>query len=78
VKGLEDHHRLKGLDLQQFDKNYKIWAGHGGTRLLIPALGRQRQADFRVPGQPGPQSEFQDSKGYTEKPCLEKKKKKRT
>jgi hypothetical protein len=39
---------------------------------LIPALGRQRQADFRVQGQPGLQSEFQDSQGYTEKPCLEK------
>jgi hypothetical protein len=39
---------------------------------LIPALGRQRQADFWVRGQPGLQSEFQDSQGYTEKPCLEK------
>jgi hypothetical protein len=40
---------------------------------LIPALGRrQRQVDFWVPGQPGLQSEFQDSQGYTEKPCLEK------
>jgi hypothetical protein len=38
----------------------------------IPALGRQRQADFWVWGQPGLQSEFQDSQGYTEKPCLEK------
>jgi hypothetical protein len=44
---------------------------------LIPALGRQRQADFWVWGQPGPQSEFQDSQGYTEKPCLEKPKKKK-
>jgi hypothetical protein len=43
---------------------------------LIPALGRQRQVDFRVRGQPGLQSEFQDSQGYTEKPCLEEKKKK--
>jgi hypothetical protein len=40
---------------------------------LIPALGRQSQADFWVRGQPGLQSEFQDSQGYTEKPCLEKK-----
>jgi hypothetical protein len=39
---------------------------------LIPALGRQRQADFWVRGQPGLPSEFQDSQGYTEKPCLEK------
>jgi hypothetical protein len=45
--------------------------------LLIPALGRQRQADFWVWGQPGLQSEFQDSQGYTEKPCLEKKKKRK-
>jgi hypothetical protein len=37
---------------------------------LIPALGRQRQKKVR--GQPGLQSEFQDSQGYTEKPCLEK------
>jgi hypothetical protein len=44
---------------------------------LIPALGRQRQADFWVRGQPGLQSEFQDSQGYTEKPCLQKKKKKK-
>jgi hypothetical protein len=40
---------------------------------LIPALGRQRQVDFWVRGQPGLQSEFQDSQGYTEKPCLKKK-----
>jgi hypothetical protein len=39
---------------------------------LIPALGRQRQVDFWVQGQPGLQSEFQYSQGYTEKPCLEK------
>jgi hypothetical protein len=37
---------------------------------LIPALGRQRQTDFWVRGQPGLQSELQDSQGYTEKPCL--------
>jgi hypothetical protein len=28
--------------------------------------------DFWVQDQPGLQSEFQDSQGYTEKPCLEK------
>jgi hypothetical protein len=38
---------------------------------LIPALWRQRQVDVWVRGQPGLQSEFQDSQGYTEKPCLE-------
>jgi hypothetical protein len=41
---------------------------------LIPSLGRQRRADFWVRGQPGLQNEFQDSQGYTEKPCLGKKK----
>jgi hypothetical protein len=44
---------------------------------LIPAFGRQRQVDFWVRGQPGLQSEFQDSQGYTEKPCLEKPKEKK-
>jgi hypothetical protein len=39
------------------------------------ALGRQRQADFWVRGQPGLQSEFQDSQGYIEKPCLGERKK---
>jgi hypothetical protein len=42
---------------------------------LIPALGRQRQVDFWGWGQPGLQSEFQDSLGYTEKPCFEKERK---
>ena len=37
----------------------------------------QRQADYRVRGQPGLQSEFQDSQDYTEKPCLEKPKRKK-
>jgi hypothetical protein len=45
---------------------------------LIPALGRQRQADFLVQGQPGLQSEFQVSQGYTEKPCLKKQTNKQT
>jgi hypothetical protein len=44
---------------------------------LIPALRRQRQADFWVRGQPGLQSEFQGSLGYREKPCLKKAKKKK-
>jgi hypothetical protein len=45
---------------------------------LVPALGRQRQVDLWVRGQPGLQSEFQDNQGYTEKPCLEKTKTKKT
>ena len=43
---------------------------------LIPALRRQRQADFWVQGQSGLQSEFQDSQGYIEKPCLKNQKQK--
>jgi hypothetical protein len=42
------------------------------TQPLISALGRQRQVDFWVWDQPGLQSEFQDSQGYTEKHCLQK------
>jgi hypothetical protein len=44
---------------------------------LIPELRRQKQADFRVQGQPFLQSEFQDSQGYIEKSCLKKKKKRK-
>jgi hypothetical protein len=40
---------------------------------LIPALRGQRQVYLWVRGQPGLQSEFQGSQGYTEKPCLETK-----
>jgi hypothetical protein len=47
-------------------------AGRWWPTPLIPALGRQRQADFWIQGQPGLQSEFQDSQGYTEKPCLKR------
>jgi hypothetical protein len=42
-----------------------------------PSTREAEQADFWVRGQPGLQSEFQDSQGYTEKPCLEKPKKKK-
>jgi hypothetical protein len=45
---------------------------------LISALRRQRQADFWVQGQPGLQSEFQDSQDYAEKPCLKKTKQNKT
>jgi hypothetical protein len=51
-------------------------AGQWWCTPVIPALGRQRQADFCIRGQPGLQSEFQDSQDYTEKPCLEKQKNK--
>ena len=44
----------------------------GTSTPLISALGKQRQVDFWVRGQPGLQSEFQDSQGYTEKPWKQK------
>ena len=42
---------------------------------IIPAPRKQKQVDFWFWVQPGLQSEFQDSQSYTEKPCLEGKKK---
>jgi hypothetical protein len=40
---------------------------------FVPELGRQRQADLWVQGQPGLQSEAQDSQGCIKKPYLENK-----
>jgi hypothetical protein len=56
---------------------FKVFSQEWWLTPLIPALGRQKQADFWVGGQPGLQSEFQDSQGYTEKLCLKKPKKKK-
>ena len=47
--------------------------GWGGIPLM-PAFERQKQMNLWVQGQPGLQTEFQDSQGYTEKPCLVRKK----
>jgi hypothetical protein len=41
---------------------------------LIPALGRQRQADLCEFQASLVYSEFQDSQSYIEEPCLEKNK----
>jgi hypothetical protein len=40
---------------------------------LIEAFKKQSQADLCVWGQPGLQSEFHNSQGYTEKFCLKTK-----
>jgi hypothetical protein len=41
---------------------------------LIPALRKAEAGrSLGVPGQTGLQNEFQDSHGYTEKPCLKNK-----
>ena len=49
-------------------------AGQWWCRPLIPALGRQRQEDFRVRGKPGLQSEFQDRQATQRNPVSEGKK----
>jgi hypothetical protein len=60
------------------------WGGEDRTPGLadqIVSAGQRASGSVRDPGsenkmgQPGLQSEFQDSQGYTEKPCLEKTKK---
>jgi hypothetical protein len=61
-----------GGELAQCSRALVLSQGQWWRTPLIPALGRQRQADFGVQGQPGLQSEFQDSQGYTKKPCLKK------
>jgi hypothetical protein len=48
--------------------NPSTWEAEAGGSL----------ADLWVKGQPGLQSEFQDSQGYTEKPCLRKQNKTKT
>ena len=49
--------------------------GSGGARLSSQHLGSRDSGSWCVRGQPGLQSEFQDSQDccYTEKPCLDKK-----
>ena len=55
---------------QASKKNKQKLSSSDGT--LIPALGRQREADLWVWGQSGIQKEFGDSQDYMEKPCFEK------
>jgi hypothetical protein len=63
----------KMLKLKKKKKSQAWWR----TPLIPAAIGRQRQADFFVRGQPSLQGEFQDSPGYIEKPYLKKPKKKK-
>jgi hypothetical protein len=67
------HSKVWGKVIYSWHNIIPKWARCWWYPPLIPALGRQRQADFWVRGQPGLQSEFQDSQGYTEKPCFENK-----
>jgi hypothetical protein len=53
----------------------------GGRAVVVHAFNpstREAEAGGFLSSQPGLQSELQDSQGYTEKPCLEKRKKKQT
>jgi hypothetical protein len=73
----------KIIESERMEDTRRTWLTKNRSQMwwctpLIPALGRQRQADFLVRGQPGLQSEFQDSQGYTEKPCLKKQKQNKT
>jgi hypothetical protein len=70
------HPKLNWLE-EAFIKTTSTWGPAWWRMPLIPALGRQRQrqVDFWVRGHPGLQHEFQDSQGYTEKPCLKNKNK---
>ena len=60
--GLSTHELYIHSYRQKTQSSSRVW----WCTPLIPALGRQRQADFWVRGQPGLQSEFQVSQGYTE------------
>jgi hypothetical protein len=50
------------------DKNY-MWTKQRWHMPLVSALRRQRQMDLWIK-RTAPQSEFQDSQGYTDKPYL--------
>ena len=62
--------------MQIKDKLFQPGCGDGGGCPLtfIPSTWSvgKRQTDLWVQDQPGLQNKFQDSQGYTEKPCLEK------
>ena len=64
------------LSMQIKEKLFQPGCGDGGGCPLtfIPSTWSvgKRQTDLWVQGQSSLQSEFQDSQGYTEKPCLEK------
>jgi hypothetical protein len=60
---------LHTKDYNRFINNLKI---RKQKKKFFLIKKEERQADFWVQGQPILQSEFQDSQGYTEKPCLKK------
>ena len=56
-----------------YNREKKLLLGGGGRGACLESQhSGSRGRRIRLQGQPGLQSEFQDSRSYTEKPCLEK------
>ena len=60
----------------------KGYESREGSRAVVahafnPSTWQAEAGGFLSSSQPGLQSEFQDSQGYTEKPCLKKPKEKK-
>jgi hypothetical protein len=72
------HPRNRGIFISTSSFNILSPAGWWWHTFDPSTREAERQVDFWVPGQPGVQSECQDSQGYTEKPCLEPTKTKKT
>ena len=59
-------------EAEELASSRSAWTGQWWCMPLILALGKQREADIYVQDQSCLQSKFQDSQGFTEKPCLER------
>ena len=63
-------------DVPDSDQSYSpmVFINFTLIKMVFAAMWQWHtcQADDKVQGQPGLQSEFQDSQSYTEKPCLKK------
>jgi hypothetical protein len=69
-------HIVLGGDIGKYSYVFNHWKYVPSQVVVAHAFNastwKAEAMDFWVRGQPGLQSEFQDSQGYTEKPCLEK------
>jgi hypothetical protein len=72
--------KVQGETLSQIEVVIKegAWLGASWHMPLIPALGRQRQADLHEFEATLVYTEFQENQDYTEKPYLKKTNKKTT
>jgi hypothetical protein len=72
VPSLKPYKVCKGSRVLSSVSSRNTLAGQWLHTPLIPALRRQCWFEsLKIRGQPGLQSEFQNSHGYTGKPCLE-------